>query len=64
MKVYNKAPLRDIILVKIANFILKGTSKEYQQLLSGTYEYGLRSIARDEKEGRDIPPPVRPSEGD
>lgn len=64
MKEYNKVPLRDIILVKIANFILKGTSKEYQQMIKGTYEYGLRSIARDTKEGRDIPPPVKSSEGD
>lgn len=64
MKEYNKAPLRDIILVKIANFILKGTSKEYQKLTKGIYEYGFRSIERDSKEGRDIPPPVKPSEGD
>lgn len=64
MKEYNKAPLRDIILVKIANFILKGTSKEYQKLTKGIYEYGFRSIERDIEEGRDIPPPVRPSEGD
>lgn len=49
---------RDRIAVALANSILRLASKRYRRMVEGTILYGLRSAARDAREGREPPPPL------
>jgi len=49
---------RDIVAVKIANWIINTfSSPHYQAFLAGVFSYGLNAAARDQREGIPIPPP-------
>jgi hypothetical protein len=53
--------LRDRVAVSLSNFVLLLATPGYRAFLKGSIEYGLRSAARDQHEGRTPPPNWRPT---
>lgn len=47
---------RDQFLVWLANRVLRLTSERYQRMAGGLVVYGMAAAARDEREGRTLPP--------
>jgi hypothetical protein len=51
--------VKDQLIIKIVNFLLRFTSKWYQGMLEGSIYYGINSAIRDELEGREPPKDYR-----
>jgi hypothetical protein len=49
---------RDKIIWRVCNFILQFATEDYRLIVGNAIEYGLRSAARDEREGLPVPPPL------
>ena len=54
-----KDTLRDRIVVRMCNFLMRFASKNYREIVTASIEYGLDSAARDAREGLPLPPSWR-----
>lgn len=50
-----KPSLRNLIAQRLANLALRIATPTYRAMILGAIEYGLRSAARDEMQGRTSP---------